>query len=79
MLSPASYNQASGLMLCCPLISHKKGYPFEVIISDDPHTTSVVLEDQIKSLDWKVHQIVQRGAASSNLVLETFGKFQTLL
>ena len=35
VLSPASYNRAGGLILCCPMTSHKKGYPFEVIISDD--------------------------------------------
>jgi len=79
VLSPASYNRASGLMLCCPMTSQKKGYPFEVVISDDPHQTSVVLADQVKSLDWKTRQAVKKGTASSNVVMETLSKLQTLL
>ncbi len=79
VLSPASYNRASGLMLCCPMTSHKKGYPFEVVISDDPDTMSVVLADQVKSLDWKTRRAMKKGTASSNVVMETLGKLQTLL
>lgn len=79
VLSPASYNRASGLMLCCPMTSQQKGYPFEVVISDDPHRTSVVLADQVKSLDWKTRQAVKKGTASSNMVMETLSKLQTLL
>jgi mRNA interferase MazF len=69
VLSPASYNRASGLMLCCPMSSQKKGYPFEVIISDAPHPTSVVLADRVKSLDWKNRQAVKKGAASPDVVM----------
>jgi len=79
VLSPVSYNQASGLMLCCPMTSHKKGYPFEVVISDAPHSTSVVLADQVKSFDWKTRQAVKKGSASSKVIMETLSKLQTLL
>lgn len=79
VLSPASYNRASGLMLCCPMISHKKCYPFEVVISDDPHRTGVVLADQVKSLDWKTRQAVKKETASPSVVMETLSKLQTLL
>ncbi|TKB94710.1 MAG: endoribonuclease MazF [Nitrospira sp.] len=79
VLSPASYNRASGLMLCCPMTSQKKGYPFEVVISDHPHQTSVVLADQVKSLDWRTRQAVKKGTASSSVVMETLSKLQTLL
>jgi len=66
-------------MLCCPMTSQKKGYPFEVIISDDPHQTSVVVADQIKSLDWKTRQAEKKGTASSSVGMETLSKLQTLL
>ena len=79
VLSPASYNRASGLMLCCPMTSQKKGYPFEVVMSDDPQRTSVVLADQVKSLDWKARTAVKKGTASLNVVIETLSKLQTLL
>jgi mRNA interferase MazF len=56
VLSPASCNRLSGLMLCCPMTSQKKGYPFEVVMVDVPDRRSVVLADQVKSLDWKVRK-----------------------
>jgi mRNA interferase MazF len=79
VLSPAGYNRASGLMLCCPMTSQKKGYPFEVVISDDPHRTSVVLADQVKSVDWKTRQAVKKGSASPHVVMETLSKLHALL
>ena len=52
VLSPRAYNARTGLMLCCPLTTKRKGYPFEVPIEDgDP--PSVVLADQIRSVDWR--------------------------
>lgn len=51
LLSPASYNRLTGLMLCCPMTSHKKGYPFEVVTTDASNSPSVVLVDQVKRLD----------------------------
>jgi mRNA interferase MazF len=79
VLSPANYNRASGLMLCCPMTSQKKGYPFEVFISDDPDRTSVVLADQVKSLDWKTRKAIKKGTASPTVLMETLNKLQTLL
>jgi mRNA interferase MazF len=79
VLSPASYNRLSGLMLCCPMTSHKKGYPFEVVVDDAPDSTSVVLADQVKSLDWKVRKAVRKGIAPSEVVAETMNKLQALL
>lgn len=79
VLSPANYNRATGLMLCCPMTSQKKGYPFEVVMSTDPQRTSVVLADQVKSLDWKARKAVKKGAASLNIVMETLSKLQALL
>jgi len=79
VLSAASYNLRSGLMLCCPLTTQRKGYPFEVVIVDEPSHTSVVLADQVKSLDWKVRKAVKKGTAPTEVVAETLGKFQALL
>ena len=52
VLSPASYNGKTGLMVCCPLTTRIKGYPFEVALASQPG--SAVLSDQVKSLDWRV-------------------------
>lgn len=50
ILSPAIYNTKSGLCLCVPITSKIKDYPFEVaLVVDKP---SVVLSDQVKSIDY---------------------------
>ena len=79
VLSPANYNHRSGLMLCCPLTTQRKGYPFEVVIQDEPPDISVVLADQVKSLDWKVRKAVKKGTVPIEVMAETLGKLQTLL
>jgi PemK-like, MazF-like toxin of type II toxin-antitoxin system len=33
VISPATYNGKTGLMLCCPMTTQIKGYPFEVLIA----------------------------------------------
>ena len=79
VLSPASYNRRSGLMLCCPMTSQMKGYPFEALIASGTDRDSVVLADQVKSLDWKVRKAVKKGTASIEVIAETLSKLQTLL
>lgn len=79
VLSPASYNRRSGLMLCCPITTRVKGYPFEVSLGEGQNLESVVLADQIKSLDWKARQASKKGRASSLVMTETLSKLQTLL
>jgi len=79
VLSPASYNRRSGLMLCCPITSRVKGYPFEVALGEGQALGGVVLADQVKSLDWKARQASKKGRASSQVMAETLSKLQTLL
>ena len=62
VLSPAAYNTKTDLMLCCPMTQQVKGYPFEVMIEDDP--PSVALADQAKSLDWVQRRASFKGQAS---------------
>ena len=79
VLSPAVYNRQSSLMLCCPMTTHKKGYPFEVVVDDIVSPLSVILADQIKSLDWRARKAVRKGTASLDVVAETLSKLHTLL
>jgi mRNA interferase MazF len=62
VVSPAAYNGKSGLMLCCPMTSRIKGYPFEVVLDSKP--ASVVLADQVKSLDWAAREASPKGRAT---------------
>ena len=62
VLTPKAYNQATGLLICCPLTTKIKGYPFEVIIEGTPQ--NVALSDQVKSLDWKARKAKHKGSVS---------------
>lgn len=62
VVSPSGYNGMTGLMLCCPLTTQIKGYPFEVKIGGD--RPSVALADQVKSLDWAIRKAVRKGAVA---------------
>ena len=62
VLSPAAYNGRTGLMLCCPMTTQIKGYPFEVQITGE--TLSAVLSDQAKSLDWRIRKAQYKGAVT---------------
>ncbi len=55
ILSPALYNTKVSLAVCCPLSTKNKGYPFEVQVGSGK-SISVVLSDQIKSLDWRARK-----------------------
>lgn len=77
VLSPATYNGKSGLMLCCPMTTHIKGYPFEVRIADGRH--GVALADQVKSLDWKVRKAIRKGRAAAGELSEARAKATALI
>ncbi len=61
VLSPASYNRKTGLMLCCPITSQVKGYPFEVAVEGNASVSGVILADQVKDLDWRARQAKRKG------------------
>ncbi len=77
VLSPERYNARTGLMLCCPITSQIKGYPFEVALNAD--IAGVVLADQIKSVDWVARKAARKGLVSSQVMSEVLAKGLTLL
>ncbi len=77
VLSPAAYNGKSGLMVCCPLTTRIKGYPFEVAIAGKPD--SVVLADQVKSLDWKARRATRKARVSAAELEEVRAKLRALI
>lgn len=77
VLSPAAYNGARGMMICCPVTSRIKNYPFEVIDNQNP--PSVVLADQVKSLDWRARRAIRKGAVSPATLAEVQAKIRVLL
>ena len=77
VLSPAVYNGKTGLMICCPLTTQLKGYPFEVVI--DRKRPSAVLSDQVKSLDWRARKASRKGRVAEKVLVETRAKIRALL
>ena len=77
VLSPSAYNSKVGLMLCCPLTTQIKGYPFEVVITGNPR--SVALADQIKSLDWVVRNATYKGKVTPGELAAIRAKAAALL
>jgi mRNA interferase MazF len=78
VLSPAAYNNKTGMMVCCPLTTQIKGYPFEVIIHAKD-VSGAVLADQIKSLDWGARKATPKGKVSAEELDEVRGKISALL
>ena len=77
VLSPAAYNDKTSLMLCCPLTTQIKNYPFEVLIAGTPQ--NVVLADQFKSLDWRARNAARKGAVSPEELADVRAKILALI
>ena len=77
VLSPAAYNTKTSLMLCCPMTTQIKNYPFEVLIAG--LARSVVLADQIKSLDWRRRRAKRKGTVSPAELAEVRAKIRALI
>jgi mRNA interferase MazF len=77
VLSPALYNDKTSLLICCPLTTQIKNYPFEVLIAGTPQ--NVVLADQVKSLDWRARKAVRKGAVSFEELADVRAKIRALI
>ena len=79
VLSPGAYNRKTGLLICCPITSKVKGYPFEVVLDRISKIEGVVLADQIKSLDWRARKASLAGRVGQGLLKEVYQKLETLI
>ena len=77
MASITTYNAKTSLMVCCPMTTHIKGYPFEVVVAGE--NPSAVLADQVKSLDWRKRRAKRKGTTSSSELAEVRAKIQALI
>ncbi len=78
VLSPSAYNSKTGTMVCCPMTTQIKGYPFEVIINAKG-ASGAVLSYQVKNLDWRARKATPKGKASVEEMDEVRAKIATLL
>ena len=79
VLSPAAYNEKSGLALVCPITSREKGYPFEVPLPEGMPISGVVLSDHLKSLDWKQRKAEFVVRVQAGILSEVLARLAPLL
>jgi len=77
VLSPSRYNAIRGMMVCCPMTTKIKGYPFEVVVDSDK--PGAVLADQVKNLDWRARKAVRKGRVAPAVLAEVRAKIKALL
>jgi mRNA interferase MazF len=77
VLSPANYNGRTGLMVCCPLTTQIKGYPFEVLLASQ--SGSAVLSDQVKNLDWRARRATRKGKVTDLELRQVRAKLRALI
>ena len=77
VMSPAAYNDKTSLMICCPLTTQIKNYPFEVLIAGTP--PSAVLADQVKSVDWRARKATRKAVASAEELEDVRAKIRALI
>ncbi|EJG5414306.1 endoribonuclease MazF [Salmonella enterica] len=58
VVSPFAYNR-TGMMICCPMTTKEKEWPWALALTADE--TSVVLTDQVRSVDWRERKAELKG------------------
>lgn len=79
VLSPKSYNNKTGLAIFCPVTSHIKGYPFEVLLPEGLPVSGAILSDQVKSLDWRAHNTELISHLPDKIITDVLQKLNALL
>jgi len=78
VITDRSYNQASGLLLVCPLTSRRRPYPFALPVTIDK-VEGAVLVDQVKSLDWSARKATFHSKADPSLLAKVRAYLGVLL
>lgn len=79
VISPLKYNKIVGLMICAPITSKNKGYPFEVELPQALKTRGVVLADHIRNVDYKMRKARFREKVTKSVLKEILEKLNILI
>lgn len=77
VLTTANYNLRSGLLVCVPMTSRAKGYPFEVPMKGA--RDSVALVDHVRSIDWRARGARAKGRVSEDELEEIRAMLRALV
>ena len=78
VLSSVRYNRKVGLMLCCPITSRVKGYPFEVPLPEGLPVSGVILSDQVRNLDWRARSATEAARVPESVLQSVCQLISTL-
>ena len=79
VLSPALYNGKTNLAVVCPITSHSKGYPFEVVLPAGSPIEGCILSDHLKSVDWRERQAELIGRVRPDTLIQVLNRVAPLL
>jgi mRNA interferase MazF len=79
VLSPQSFNIATGLAFVCPLTSKIKGSGFEVAVTRGSGLSGVVLSDHLRSVDWIERKASFHSKAPAELLIEVLARLEAIL
>ncbi len=79
VLSPREFNAIRGLAVVCPITSHVKDYPFEVMLPPNAGATGVVLVDHVRSVDYAARGATCIGHCPKATLGEVTGKLLLLI
>ena len=78
VVTDEAYNQASGLVIVCPLTSRRRPYPFALPVTVDK-VEGAVLVDHLKSLDWSARRAKFHSKADPALLVKVRAYLTVLL
>jgi mRNA interferase MazF len=78
VVTDQAYNQASGLVVVCPLTSRRKPYPFALPVTVEK-VEGAVLVDHLKSLDWAARHATFHSKADPALLAKVRAYLGVLL
>ena len=70
VVSNTLFNQHTGLAIVCPVTKTDRGFPFHVVVPNDPKVAGFVMVEQVKSIDYRTRKVRRIGTASDAVLEE---------
>ena len=78
MLSSRTYNQQTGLLICCPISTSIRGARTEVAVNN-LEQPCVVAANLIHTLDWRVRKVKKAATAGAEVMEEVLARVVPLI
>ena len=70
VVSNTLFNQHTGLAIVCPVTKTDRGFPFHVVVPNDPNVAGFVMVERVKSIDYRTQKVRRLGTASDAVLDE---------